>query len=49
MNGVKISPHNVRAMPAFFLMDKKGRILNTHVNFSNNLKSKISAQIERII
>jgi peroxiredoxin len=41
--------YNVTSIPVSFLIDKKGKIINSYVGYTDNFVEKISAQIEKII
>ncbi|MEW6109329.1 MAG: TlpA disulfide reductase family protein [Nitrospirota bacterium] len=43
------SSYNVRSIPASFLIDKNGRIINSYIGYIANFESEISEQIDKII
>jgi peroxiredoxin len=41
--------YNVTSIPVSFLIDRKGRIVNMYIGYTDNFAEKISARIEKII
>jgi len=41
--------YNVSSIPASFLIDKKGKIVDIYIGYADDFTEKISAQIEKII
>jgi len=48
-SGESATQFKVKGMPSSYLIDRKGNIYKTHMGFNNNDKSKLEAEIKKLI